>query len=664
MCAQCAPAAKGGPAFSGKECETSDVASCNGRDIGGDAASASSYCRPCADRQAAGPGCVFLRNTTCHGRGRPLFNGTCAECEPDSAGRHCELTREATCNGRGRPLDSGACTACDTDSAGEHCELTRDSTCHGNGRPLDSGACACDTGFDATTTCQSCTARVGGGTACDVCEPQHLNSTYPACNVAACNADRTASQDGDTGECYCTVGWSGGRCECFVGLGAGSTAGCRQCADDAEITYTLVGQSDGAGGGGMECRVTVTTTATTTTTTTTTTSATSTTTTTTTVTTTTTTTTTTSTTTITTTTSTTTATTTTATTTTSTTTTQIKDCAFAFSVCSSACETGAQRAINITRQPQNGGKACPKQGDVPNCKPLDGGCPTTTTTTTTTTTPVCNGSPDPASCDDAQRCNTRGVNADGFGPDAGNSSDVAYGALCPAQCGTCTTSTITTTTKTTVTATSTTTTTMTTTTATTTTTTTTVCSGRGTAIDGGLGCACTTGHNGPRCEHSDITCNGKGNVNMQGNCVCCEGYSSDDNCRLCSDAYTFAEGTDGCVPRTGVKQCPGGEFSDQDNVEDVGKCTSCPVNTYASETADKSSYRVGCTQCPPNTKSRTKSTSIDQCMYKYKVVATSTTREAGYCTGEDLVGVGNNSEPLASRTGNRYVGTPFLQPTT
>ena len=73
------------------------------------------------------------------------------------------------------------------------------------------------------------------------------------------------------------------------------------------------------------------------------------------------------------------------TTTTTPTTTRVEDCAYIFSDCTTACEEGAARLINVTRFNSTGGKPCPLQADVPACQPGDGLCQTTTTTTTTTT---------------------------------------------------------------------------------------------------------------------------------------------------------------------------------------------------------------------------------------------------------------------------------------
>ena len=77
------------------------------------------------------------------------------------------------------------------------------------------------------------------------------------------------------------------------------------------------------------------------------------------------------------------------TTTATTTTTLFDDCAYTFSDCTAACESGGApgtRLLAITREPQNGGAPCPTVTDIPDCRPGDGSCPTTTTTTTISTT--------------------------------------------------------------------------------------------------------------------------------------------------------------------------------------------------------------------------------------------------------------------------------------
>ena len=64
------------------------------------------------------------------------------------------------------------------------------------------------------------------------------------------------------------------------------------------------------------------------------------------------------------------------TTTTLTTTTDLKDCAYTISDCTDACEQGAARNINITRQPKSvANKQCPKQQDIDDCQPGQGACP-------------------------------------------------------------------------------------------------------------------------------------------------------------------------------------------------------------------------------------------------------------------------------------------------
>ena len=78
---------------------------------------------------------------------------------------------------------------------------------------------------------------------------------------------------------------------------------------------------------------------------------------------------------------------TTTTTTTATTTTALRDCAYTFGTCTASCESGLARRIEVTREPAAGGAACPVQGDVPDCSPGEGLCPTTTSSTTTETTP-------------------------------------------------------------------------------------------------------------------------------------------------------------------------------------------------------------------------------------------------------------------------------------
>ena len=205
-CLQCASVA-GGPTFSGTDCGRSTTEACNGRDVGGDAASLDAYCRPCADPLAAGAACLFTRDATCNGHGRPLYSGDCTDCDADHAGRRCEFSRAGTCHGHGSPLAD----------------------------PAD-GSCACDTGFASASNCEDCLERVEG-VGCDVCKTPYLQSSYPACNINACNENHTADQDETTGACTCRPGWAGPRCACFTGLG-GNT--CLSCADDdPQVTYIL-----------------------------------------------------------------------------------------------------------------------------------------------------------------------------------------------------------------------------------------------------------------------------------------------------------------------------------------------------------------------------------------------------------------------------------------
>ena len=196
-CLECATVA--GP-YSPDTCTQMPSTVCNGRSLSA-APESDTWCRPCADQQAAGNVCQYARATTCSGNGSPKFDGSCT---------------------------------CDAEFAGNACQYARATTCSGNGSPTFNGVCTCDTGYSATSNCKLCLDRFTGTSAnkCDRCQNKYAQFSYPLCNVDACISLNTQAQDATSKACVCNVGWYGARCECYKGIGVtdAESAPCTFCA--------------------------------------------------------------------------------------------------------------------------------------------------------------------------------------------------------------------------------------------------------------------------------------------------------------------------------------------------------------------------------------------------------------------------------------------------
>lgn len=223
-------------------------------------------CLSCASEsdQYSGENCQFSDLINCNSNGKvDGTNGACS-CSTGYAGSSCQFSDVENCNGRGSVSDAGTCSSCNAGYAGPKCEFSDAVTCNGYGHALHSGACACTSGFDPALNCRTCSLNVvdSRSGACSACKLEYLSETFPGCNIPACGPSSDGQENDDVGTCRCFPGWTGSRCECYVGLSTGEDAACIQCADDPDFVYEY--QMNG------KCTFTTSTTETTTTETTTT----------------------------------------------------------------------------------------------------------------------------------------------------------------------------------------------------------------------------------------------------------------------------------------------------------------------------------------------------------------------------------------------------------
>eukprot|EP00035_Acanthoeca_spectabilis_P023830 m.451126 g.451126 ORF g.451126 m.451126 type:complete len:989 (+) comp20106_c0_seq1:645-3611(+) len=161
--------------------------------------------------------------------------GICVECSNttfQTATSHrlseCEPASDLTCRNVGYFTRDRGCV-CDIGYNGSECQFNENITCSGLGSVRIDGSCECLPRLNGTN-CQ-CLVSDPSLTTCTDCALGYASSFVSSHDCVRCT--NHGRHDQQTGQCRCSVGWSGDRCECFAGL---SWSHCQSC----DSRYNLI----------------------------------------------------------------------------------------------------------------------------------------------------------------------------------------------------------------------------------------------------------------------------------------------------------------------------------------------------------------------------------------------------------------------------------------